>query len=157
MIVDRRFWPLMLDLRTCLSSALEKDGTVGCTVAAVPGLAFDAGAVTQGKAAAWVRLSLAFPSNSVDQESTLANCSPLHAAQFEIGIVRCYPALGRTEASHPVRVLEESAERQLADMALMVDALCCTGRKHVLGQYAPIGPEGLLYGGSWLVTFPQDF
>lgn len=159
MKVDRRFWPLLLELRSCLCDALKESSPEHelCQCLVVPGIGPDpSAALSQKKGMAWVRLVNSYPSTSPPSPSSqMLPCHPQHAAQVEIGVLRCYPVPG-PRGVLSAEVVEEAAELQMSDMAAMVRAVCCTERDHVLGSYTPDGPAGGLYGGTWTVYFPQD-
>ena len=125
MIVDTRFWPLMLELRRCLCEELAKaspsEELCMCTV--VPGEP-DFSCVQNGKGFAWVRLVNAYPSNSVPTvENRLLPCHPLHGALIEVGVVRCSPVPSNPRAVVSKDAWQKVSELVMSDMAAMNRAL----------------------------------
>ena len=151
-MIDTKMWPYLLTLRTCLKDLLVADGFEACLVAVTPGEDVDPSGVQNGRGLAWVRLASAFGSNSPPAKAvTISNCTTGLAARIEVGVLRCMPMPGRTQASLTQEQLEFAAEAQLGDMLLMQRALCCAERPFLLDNYTPLGPQGGVVGGAWSV------
>lgn len=159
LLVDRRFWPTMLDLRTCLCNELAKSAPDErlCSCAVLPGPP-DLATVADGMGVAWVRQigsGAAAQTNDIDT----APCGALWEAVIEMGVIRCAPVpQGRADTISDEQ-WEETTELVLADQAAMLRALCCVKVHRAswsLGQYTPYGPEGGLVGGTWSFTLQEQ-
>lgn len=110
----------------------------------------------EGCGQAWVRLVAAYPSTAVGvADITPGNCQKGFGFDIEVGITRCFP-IEEKGGSLPMEEMLAVSQLQIADMLTMQQALmCCTAfgsEDFVMGQYAPVGPEGGIVGGTWLVS-----
>ena len=145
---------ILADLATCLcAQILTDDLPQVCFCGVVPGeeVALDyVGDCADACGMAWVRLSTAYPSVSIGQPAGIpGNCTMGIGVEIEMGIVRCLDVGEGSTPPEPTS-LTASAVLQVADMMAMWRALhCCQNAKDfIIGQYAPIGPEGGVVGGT---------
>lgn len=158
-IVERRFWPTMLELRTCLCDELAKSAPNEplCSCAVLPGLP-DTSTIPAGKGAAWVRQI----TTSAVQATTNVEASPcgsMWEAVIEIGVLRCAPVQQGRATSITDEQWEATTELVLSDQAAMLRALCCVKVHRAswsAGTYTPLGPEGGLVGGAWTFVLQEQ-
>lgn len=109
---------------------------------------------------AWVRLASAFPARGVGvPETTPANCASSIGLTVEIGALRCI-RIEENGLALPADEMLEAVRLQRADMlAIMRAIMCCDGldsNQYSLGAYTPVGPEGGIVGGFWLLSVLVD-
>jgi hypothetical protein len=145
---------ILADLATCLCAQILTDGLPPvCFCGVVPGqdVALDyAGDCDDACGQAWVRLATAYPSVSVGQPSQIPNnCTVGIGVEIELGIVRCLDVGDGQTPPDPVE-LTAAGVLQVADMMAMWRAVACCrqSKDFIIGQYAPIGPQGGLVGGT---------
>ena len=111
----------------------------------------------------WVRLvSVAGPTGEGDAAAQFRNadgdlCGPFTwTVTFEMGVQRC-PTLGDAHRNPTGAESLADTLRQLSDLRAMRAAMrCCFDSVPIVpGEYTPIGPEGMCFGGSW--TFTAEF
>jgi hypothetical protein len=154
----------LLALATCLCAEIEANPvTPGvCFCGLVPGalVAFDyMGDCGAQCGMAWVRIANAYPSQIIGAPSVVpGNCANALGLDVEVGIVRCIPGLDEDGTPPGEDALLASTLWQMEDANTMRRAImCCEGsRGFLLGPYAPIGPDGGLVGGSWLVSMQES-
>lgn len=106
---------------------------------------------------AWVRFVTGYPSTEVGVAlQTPNNCkSNGFGYDLEVGITRCVTIPDDGEAMDHAEMLAAS-QLQIADMLTMQQALLCcnalNSEDFVLGAYIPIGPEGGILGGRWILS-----
>jgi hypothetical protein len=152
---DYLIWPRLLQLRTCLCDALTDRGLYAdiCICTILVGGQADSSYVTNGKAMAWVRLTTAYPSDSLpSQSNSLTKCGGPMAAVVELGVLRC-ATVGQRDALTQVQQ-EEMAEWAAADLGAMIAATCCFNGDMIVGQYVPLA-DGATFGGALTVTVAQ--
>jgi hypothetical protein len=90
-------------------------------------------------------------------ETAPRSCGSRQAFVFRFGVYRCFPTAEDFGGEEPSRdAINEASAELLADQ----DALYCgirnglayAGFTHLLERYTPIGPQGGLAGGHWVVT-----
>lgn len=149
---------LMTDLAACLCAKIDPNDEM-CACGIVPGtqVAADMGSCDHACGQAWVRLITAYPAVApgVGPSDPSAACGTFLGADIEIGVVRCIevPLDGSPPDSG---MLEAATIQQIDDLALMRSVIaCCDGLAdidYVLGTYSPIGPQGLVAGGTWTLS-----
>lgn len=153
-VPDRIIWPVLDQLAVCLCEELIRSAlppTCFCgVVAGEP--AFDITEDDRGYA--WVRLVAVSPTTDFPAPTiTSRNCASMLMAQFEVGVMRCFP--GALTGEMPTTTEQWEAVRlQQADMAAMYRAIQCCAKKYAeftLGAYTPVGPDGGYVGGNWTV------
>lgn len=175
-IMDNRVFSQMAEIAECLCGKIaENDLPKVCFCGIIAGaLPYDAQGVggecydemsnpvedAEGCGQAWVRLTTAYPSSAVGfADTTPGNCSKGFGYDIEIGITRCIRIV-ENGGSLPADEMLGAVQLQIADMLTMQQAiLCCSsfaGENSVLGQYTPIGPEGGVVGGSWVISVAAD-
>lgn len=105
---------------------------------------------------AWVRMTNLYPSNGVGAAFTQpGNCDVGLGMDVELGILRCISVGTEREGPTPEE-LHEAAQLAIADAMLIRKAVyCCDAinpRDLILGQYTPLGPEGGLVGGAFVLS-----
>ena len=148
---------LAVALAACLCDELTKAGRGLSFCGVLPGDAVVADYVGMGDdcGMAWVRMTTAYPASQVGVvNQSVNNCGTLLGLEFEIGVLRCFPAPPEYDGEPPA--LEDqlaAATEQHDDMLAMMRAvMCCTAlgsKDYILGSYTPTGPMGLVYGGTW--------
>lgn len=171
-IMDNRVFAQMADLAQCLCAKIvenELPKVCWCGLMA-GGLLYDAMGVgsecfdddnnaiedADGCGQAWVRLTTGYPSGNVGvADLTPGNCNKGLGIDIEIGITRCFPII-ESGGNVTEDVMLGAVQLQIADMLTMQQAiLCCTSVDRedvVVGQYTPMGPEGGVVGGSWVIS-----
>jgi hypothetical protein len=168
---------LLQGLRACLQAELQRRADIGVAgggaplpgkIEVRPGAAFAPYfSTTEDECkcgVAWVRLSGITMGGTGQDEALPRNaagalCGPQQwTATVELGVQRC-PTLGDAH-TNPTAV-ESLADTlvQLSDERAMRAALrCCFGSTQDVtpGEYTPLGPEGLCYGGQWSATMVLD-
>jgi hypothetical protein len=112
---------------------------------------------------AWVRLvGIALGAGGDEEPQRNAAgmlCGPRQwTATVEVGVQRC-PTLGTASAVPTGAESLADTLVQLSDeRAMRAALLCCFGRSQDItpGEYTPIGPEGMCYGGTWTATMVLD-
>lgn len=155
-VVDRKFWPTLLDLRTCLCDELARSvpDLELCSCAVIPGEP-DLTLVRDGVGVAWVRLVAI---SAVPSGADSTPCGMIWQAQVQIGVVRCAPVPDRF-GNISNEQWESATETVLADQAAMLRALCCVKVNRASwsgGAYAPYGPEGGAMGGAWSFVLEEQ-
>lgn len=170
-IMDNRVFSQMAEIATCLCAKIaENDMPKVCFCGLLPGaVPYDAMGIggecfdTDGDAVedadgcgqAWVRLLTGYPSSSVGvADVTPNNCTKGFGFDIEIGITRCFP-IEEKGGILPADVVLAAVQLQIADMLVMQQAIVCCdfdSENTVMGQYQPIGPEGGVVGGTWVVS-----
>lgn len=155
--VDLDVWPTMMRLVDCLCTELAESGLDTCFCGVLPGQAIAAQYVNTKtrEGMAWVRLNGAWPYNLFPSTDVTAQCAAPLAYEIEVGSLFCAPAFADSRGTPPSLAAQfEATQVQMAAMAAMRRAIVCclgTGKRAVLGQYAPLGPEGDVVGGVWTV------
>lgn len=110
----------------------------------------------------YVRLTAAFPSTSfpvLDEGGEGGRCTSPLAYEVEIGVLRCLPAPDADGSMPPPDDFSASNLLVQEDMEAMLRAVqCCLSDgtvEHQLGQYQPLGPDGMCVGGAWPVTLAR--
>lgn len=155
-------YDLLCNLAACLCAELTPDGAPEpdlCFCGLVPGQVFahDYAWECDSKCgAAWVRLVTAYPAEGVGvpAENRLG-CGTLLGMDIEVGVIRCITQ--EPDGNPPtVEELETAAANQFADMIASRKAIkCCEGLQqydHSLSVYQPLGPQGMVTGGAWVVS-----
>lgn len=146
-------------LAGCLCEQIEADGNGSvCFCGVVPGSAMIADYGGEdcdevGCGSGWVRLAAMYPSQTVGiADQSLGNCGIGIGVDIEVGLVRCF---GMDEQPPTEEEVLEATMLQMADAETVRKAIQCCGilrrPDYILGQYTPIGPQGGLLGGSWIV------
>jgi len=156
---DNTFWPLLLDLASCLGREITDSALPEpCFVGILPGanVALDYCQECGDKCGmAWVRLTSIRPSGA---SAELSNpCGGPLEASIEVGISRCAPMGSEGEPPTMAEQLE-SAQLMMADQSAALRAIrCCMGRERDfdLGAWTPMGPMGGCVGGTWTVIYQQ--
>lgn len=104
----------------------------------------------------WVRLMQAYMATGVGvQDSTRGNCNKSLGFDINIGITRCAPAPD-ARSGYAAEVLEDLAHRSNELMMIILRAIqCCAGPlgdDYILRAWQPIGPAGVMFGGSWTLS-----
>lgn len=156
----------LTDIAACLCSTIESSRVPNvCFCGVVPGdapVADYVGSCTgvdQGMA--WVRLMAMYPANGVNVlDESPQNIAGATGADIEIGIIRPVPP--PDPMGNPPTPEQYAAMAELAadDATVMLRTIKCCDTlldlQHLMGQYAPIGPQGDVYGGSWAVAVLLD-
>jgi hypothetical protein len=155
---------LLTDLAACLCAELtpeDADGPDVCFCDVAPGQTFAhdyAWGCKGGRCgAAWVRLASAYPAEGlgVPADSRTSGCGTGLGVDIEMGVIRC---LKTPKDGTPPKAADMSAAalRQIADMlAIRRTIKCCPALEDIeflLGTYQPIGPGGLVIGGTWTLS-----
>lgn len=154
-------YALMLDIAACIKAQFEADGLPEpCYLGVLPGdaVAHDYRGTCEGlDGQVWVRLGAAYPATTVGQlDETAGNCGKSLGLDIEIGSIRSAPY--PDDDGNPPSEAEQAAatEQQIKDMVTIKKALkCCMplkGSDHILGPYQPVGPQGGVVGGVWLLS-----
>lgn len=152
-------------LAECLCDTITAEGVPAvCFCGVVPGEAaasdyFGTGNCTKGVCGmAWVRLVNMYPSTSVGiADVTVGNCSKELGLDVEVGIMRCYQS-ARDERGNPptLAYVAEATAQQVLDAEVMYKAISCcddiSSHDLVVGTYQPLGPEGGVVGGFWMLS-----
>lgn len=158
---DTSFYPLLVELATCLCAELESAGLpTPCYCGVLPGQVVPldyCGECGERCGMAWVRLATIGEELSLtgEQVRRTSRCAVPLQATVEVGVARCAPS--PDDLGNPPSEAAQLAATQLqmADMAAALRAItCCSVADYALGTWTPAGPEGGCLGGSWLVTFP---
>jgi hypothetical protein len=162
-VFDTTVWPKLTQLADCLCQEVITSGLGPlCFCGILPGALVPADYVGACKenGMAWVRLTGAvptinFPNPNITEELA---CGNYLAVGIEIGILRASSVPDNDGTLPNEATLLSEAEWQVADMMAMRRALaCCFGRKGwILGSYAPTGPQGAVYGGTWSATITDQ-
>lgn len=163
LVDDRVAWPVLSKMADCLCKEIAAAGLPPtCICSPFPGEAIATDYVTKDEGMAWVRVSAVFPSaNFPAQDQIARGCLMPLAVQLEVGSLFCAPVTeGRSNKPPRMPAMFDSSRIQMAAMAAMLRAIeCCLGREQQkgvsLGAYTPLGPEGGVVGGSWLVTVAE--
>lgn len=166
LILDPVAWPLMTELVGCMCTELaESSSRELCFCGVLVGETVDGSLAGYGNCKggmAWVRAVNVFPSTVFPNPDLLASCVTLLAVQLEVGVLR--PMLLPQGRKLPTQgEMAVAAQQAMSDMAALHRAISCCVRTsksdfvYQLGEWAPIGPEGGLVGGSWTFTFQQEF
>ncbi|QWY82768.1 hypothetical protein PP641_gp027 [Arthrobacter phage SilentRX] len=134
-----------------------------CTITVQPGnaIAFDFGPESDCRGGAWVRLVAANPTVSFPAADTSVNtCAYSLAYTMEIGMMFPAPVitdrLGNFVLPEDTEVFD-AAMRQGDEMDLMFRAIRTANIPQlVIGDYAPLGPDGGVLGGTWTLTAGGD-
>lgn len=103
---------------------------------------------------AWTRITSVFPSRAFPQPDESPSKLLVFATGIEVGLVRRMEIPDNGEPVAPEDQYE-IARTQMADMRAMLQALCEYAGDDtplLVGQYAPLGPEGGVVGGTWNAT-----
>lgn len=154
-------------VRNALAEQIENAGLKApCLVAVMPGQEVSLDHCDQCEnGMAWVRLvTIARLESDLDAQG-LGSCASGFTAVFEIGWMRGGPTVRVDGTGSVIEVpsegeYESAAITQMADMTVMMNALCGarmpTGWKPKATGYTPFGPQGGCYGGLWSFTVPVD-
>ena len=152
-VEDDVIWPLMVQLQQCLCETLTTRGLMpgDCFCGVLPG---DQVIWDYKEGMAWVRLATTYPTTTFPNiDNTLrGSCTAGLGATLEVGVLNCAPGISAS-GNLPTEFDQFEATRlQLATMRAMHQAITCCGFDlAILGQYQPLGPQGGLVGGFWLV------
>lgn len=155
---DTAAWPVLTQLVTCLRQEIANAGVPEpAFIGILPGAVWVADYAADCGGQAWVRLVTTYPSVAFpNPDAEPNNFDRLLAVQVEVGIARCAPSSDDDGTPPSVGEQAEAARLQLADMQVLYRTLrCCLDDDSVLGQYAPVGPEGGVLGGTWTAALPQ--
>lgn len=163
LVDDRVAWPVLTRLADCLCQEIIKAGLPPtCICSPFPGEAIATDYVSKDEGMAWVRVSSVFPSaNFPAQDQIARGCLMPLAIQLEVGALFCAPVTnGRSSAPPRMPAMFDSTRIQMAAMAAMLRAIeCClshdSNKNVALGAYTPLGPDGGVVGGSWIVTVAE--
>lgn len=108
---------------------------------------------------AWVRLAATYPSVTVGvADTSLGNCSAGIGYDIEIGVVREHAEYFEAEVLDEADMLTVTTW-QVDDMNAIRRAVACCSpldpTDYILGQYQPIGPQGGMVGGAWMLHVGQ--
>ena len=103
----------------------------------------------------WVRIAATYPSQTVGVAyQNVGNCSSGIGYDIEVGVVRehsDYYEADTIDADDSAAIVQW----QVDDMEAVRRAIvCCDSldeKDFILGMYQPIGPQGGLVGGAWMV------
>ena len=161
---DRIFWPLLLEVASCLCQQIQTLGLPEpcfCGVVAGAEVAHDHcdGCASGRCGQAWARITEVYASTAFPELAFGATCTSPLAATIEIGILRCAPVFDAQGTPPGIGEHLEVTRLVAADMnAMRRTWACCAGhREHVIGAYTPVGPLGGCVGGTWLATFSEQF
>lgn len=93
--------------------------------------------------------------DSADEDG---DCSCGFVVDFEVGAIRCFPTADGGAAPTATEVLLASGQT-MDDMAAIRCAVMNTkwpGASLEVGQWVPMGPAGMMYGGVWTFTVTVD-
>lgn len=150
---------LLDSLAECLCEMIQSSRVPDvCFCGVVPGEApaadymGDCRGMQQGMA--WVRLTAMYPASGVGVVSELPTTNTTSLGlDIEIGMLRPMPPPDPTGAAPTPEQYRELARLCNDDAMVMYRAVyCCeafTSIPTVLGQYVPVGPQGLAIGGTW--------
>lgn len=145
------------DIAACVCAQIVADGLPEpCFCGVVPGaiVAPEYSNCSTKCGMVWVRMVSAYPSTILGAADVSdRNCSKTPGLDVEIGAVRCIPV--HSDGTPPTAAeMADVTALQIADMLSIRRALeCCVGtRDLILGPYTPYGPEGVLVGGTWLIS-----
>lgn len=153
---------LLTDIAACLCATLTPDGETDpglcfCGVISGEGVDSAIGFECDDKCGmAWVRLIAAYPATQIGQlDQTETPCGTYLGLDIEVGVFRCAPVPEGVEIPNP-EDLHALAVQQADDMVLARKAIaCCSALEdidYLLGTWTPIGPEGLIMGGAWILS-----
>lgn len=156
---DRKVWPLLAQLATCLCQELTDAGLPEpCFCGVVPGevaLDFcDGCADGSCGGTAWVNVVSMTPSLSLGQIAP-ARCNVgLIDMVFQVGVVRCAPMADDAGTPPDEAAYLAASELQMADMAASLRAVICCLDDLVptVAGWTSYGPEGGCVGGVWTAT-----
>jgi len=137
----------------------DMDRPAPCVCGVVPGTLVipdmfeDCGGGRNG--VAWVRIAATYPSQTVGVAyQNVGNCSSGIGYDIEVGVVRehsDYYEADTIDADDSAAIVQW----QVDDMEAVRRAIvCCDSldeKDFILGMYQPIGPQGGLVGGAWMV------
>jgi hypothetical protein len=156
-----RLHDLMVDLAACLCEQAQADGNGNlCFCGVLPGDAVVADYVGEGcddrSGMAWVRLITAYPSSGVGVvDETVGNCGSELGFEVEVGMLRLIAAPEDDGTPPDSSEMLKATALQTDDMFTMIKAITCcpalTSKDFSLSTYAPTGPMGLVYGGTFTV------
>lgn len=134
-----------------------------CSITVQPGsmAVYDFGPESDCGGTAWVRLVTANPTASFPTASAdVNNCVNYLAYVMEMGCIFPAPSMTDTLGSFILPTDEElfdASMRQMDEMQMMYDAMRSASiPEMIVGDYAPVGPDGGLMGGTWTVTVSGD-
>lgn len=166
---DKRVWPLLLDLASCMCAEMKKAGLPGtCFCGVIPGeVVFDyCGENCESDdcgGMAWVSPRLIAPVLATGGFGTGPSVAPRQCqapamnVTFEAGVVRCAPMPDSSGKPPSLADQLEAARLQMADMAAVQRALlCCFTSPPTLEGWTSLGPDGGCIGGAWVASFPVD-
>lgn len=154
---------LLCDLAACVCAQLTPDGADGpdlCFCGVAPGAQFAhdyTWECDQACGSAWVRVMTAYPTTGtgIPVDPTTGGCGTLLGVDIEVGVVRCLEA-GPDGEPPSAEAMMNAARRQWSDMLAVRTAIrCCSAldpKDYILNSYQPIGPAGLLVGGTWTLS-----
>lgn len=158
-VEDDVIWPLMVRLRDCLCAELTQSGLMpgDCFCGVLPG---DQVIWDYKEGMAWVRLANEYPTTTfptIDNRPR-GGCPPSVGATLEVGVLHCAPGIKGTKRLPTQAEQFEATRLQMATKRAIHRAIACCGfDPMVLGSYSPLGPQGGLVGGQWLVDIgPED-
>lgn len=149
---------LMTEIAACVCAELEELGRPTCFCGIIPGSRvipdYLANCENSADGIAWVRMAVAYPAYQpgIPIDSPAESATAGLGYDIEVGVLRAYvsDAEGPTEAE-----AADAATFQTDDMLAIRRAIqCCVALERadfILGQYAPLGPDGFIAGGAWTV------
>lgn len=154
---------IALRLLECLNEqlALTPAGAANPTILMAGEEVEHFGGTTDDCAQAWVRLAGLYRSSNFplpDQDLTGGGCLVAeYAAILELGVIRCWPTMGRNGApGDPVAKQLRALDVQNDAYAMVRAVNCCwaveDGPSYLVGTWQPTGPEGGVVGGYLQVT-----
>jgi hypothetical protein len=154
-VEDRSIWPQVIEVQRAVSEALAAR-RLGVQLTLLPG---SINAILQNGiedcAEGFVRMSGAFPYTSFPDPDVQPGCAVLYGATLEVGVMRCMAVEDPADQNSGPNFGQtfEAARIQMADMnAIRCGLLAADIEDIVIGQYVPVGPEGMAVGGFWQVT-----
>ena len=148
----------LVALTASLRENLDEVGEIPlCFVGVVPGsstaIEYAGGCSDDADGMAWVRLTTGYPSKGIGTlDQTPGNCGSELSIEVEVGVARSVPV--EEEAPTEAEALA-SADQGIKDMLAIKKTLMCfegwSSKDFVLGQWTPLGPQGGMAGGQWLL------
>lgn len=149
---DQRIFPRLIDLLGCLKGEFDACGYDLCYLGLQSGQLADLTAIGESGSMGWVRLASMSP-----MTADTRTCSFRLTVEIEVGFATCYDISEDGQARSVQEDLALAKTLIDAQMLLLRALTCCTwtqSRKdYVIDNWQPIGPEGLVVGGTWTARF----
>lgn len=144
------------DLATCLCAEVGGDTMCYCGVIVgddIYDLSGVGGDCEDACGQAWVRVTDSFMASTLGvQDVDGGNCGLEMNVVVEVGVLRCLRIPEKGEANTAEEMVAAFEQQQSDMLAIRRALLCCDSidsQDVILGTFAPIGPQGGLYGGVW--------